>query len=246
LNQAETICTAVEEIEQKYSDTRLRCIPAIARILGNVIPRPRSRLHIKSHLDGPGASRRSTNLGLLAGLKNPDLAILRQENQNPTHVTPLIASLARGFVNEQLVVIGPPPPRGKDDVAVVREKKSLWSLIERAKGGSLDVDWQREDKITQRSNYLRKVYVGGQVYKVSSFHSNSEHNAEIEIFFKPGDFVLVPYGKYGAKNMTLEWPKQIAHLPSSASIANYFWCDLVFEIHRNFRTADHMTSGLRG
>lgn len=225
MNQAETICTAIEEIEQKYSDTRLRCIPAIAHILRNVISRPRSRLHIKSHLDGPGASRRSINTGLLAGLKNPDLAVLRQENQNSTHVTPLIASLARGFVNEELVVIGPPPPKGKDDAPVI----SLWSLIKRVKDGSLDVDWQREDKITQRSNYLRKVYVGGKVYKVSSSHSNSEHNAEIEIFLKPGDFVLVPYGKYGARNMSLEWPKERAHLPSSASVANYFWCDLVFE-----------------
>lgn len=231
MNQAETIYAAVEEIEQKDSDTRLRCIPAIARILGNVIARPRSRLRIKSHLNGPGTHRRSINTGLLAGLKNPDLAVLKQENQNPTHVTPLIASLARGFINEELVVIGPPPPKGKDDVAMMREKKaqlrSLWSLIERAKGGSLDVDWQREDKITQKSNYLRKVYVGGRVYKVSSCHSNNKHNAEM--FLKPGDFVLVPYGKYGARNLTLEWPKQIVHLPLSASIANYFWCDLVFE-----------------
>jgi len=225
LNQAEVICTAVEEIEQKDSNTRLRCIPAIARIIENVIARPRSRLHIKSHLNGPGAHRRSINTGSLAGLKNPDLAVLKQENQNPTHVTPLIASLARGFVNEELIVIGPPPPKGKDDVAMMKEKKarlrSLWSLIERAKSGNLDIDWQREDRLTQRSNYLRKVSVGGQVYKVSSCHSSSRHSAET--ISKPGDFVLVPYGKYGARNLTLEWPKQIAHLPLSARIANYFW-----------------------
>lgn len=98
-------------------------------------------------------------------------------------MTPLIASLARGFVNEELIVIGPPPTKGKGHLQdAMREKKaqlrSLWALIERAKGGILDVGWHREDKVTQRSNYLRRVYVGGEVYKVSPYHPNGKYSTE--------------------------------------------------------------------
>jgi DNA (cytosine-5)-methyltransferase 1 len=38
-----------------------------------------------------------------------DLAVLRPENQNATHVTPRIAKLATGWFKEQLVVVGPTP-----------------------------------------------------------------------------------------------------------------------------------------
>lgn len=41
---------------------------------------------------------------------NPDLAVLKSENQMPTHITPTIASLAQGLVTEQLIVLGPPAP----------------------------------------------------------------------------------------------------------------------------------------
>jgi DNA (cytosine-5)-methyltransferase 1 len=79
--------------------------------------------------------------------------------------------LARGFVSEELVVVGPPPAKGakrlQDDV---REKKAqvggLWKLIQRARGGVLDVDWRKEDRVSVRSNCLRKVMVGGEVYQV--------------------------------------------------------------------------------
>jgi DNA (cytosine-5)-methyltransferase 1 len=113
---------------------------------------------------------------VLIGLRNPDLTVLKQENQNQTHVTPLKASLARGFVNEERIVIGPPPPKEKggpkDDASLIREGKarlgSLWKLIERVRRGVLDVEWKKEDRVTPRSNYLRKVYVGGEVYQVSA------------------------------------------------------------------------------
>jgi DNA (cytosine-5)-methyltransferase 1 len=53
---------------------------------------------------------------------NLDLAVLRAESQNPTHVTPLIATLASGFFNEQLVVIGPPPRRPNRALMEQRQK----------------------------------------------------------------------------------------------------------------------------
>jgi hypothetical protein len=43
---------------------------------------------------------------LPATIGNPDIAVLRPENQHPTHVTPRIAALAAGLFREQLVVLG--------------------------------------------------------------------------------------------------------------------------------------------
>ena len=43
---------------------------------------------------------------LPATVGNPDIAVLRPENQHPTHVTPRIAALAAGLFREQLVVLG--------------------------------------------------------------------------------------------------------------------------------------------
>ena len=40
---------------------------------------------------------------------NIDLAVLRPENQRPTHVTPRIAALASGLFPEQLVILGRRP-----------------------------------------------------------------------------------------------------------------------------------------
>lgn len=43
---------------------------------------------------------------LPSGVGSLDLAVLRPENQHPTHVTPRIAALATGLFREQLVVLG--------------------------------------------------------------------------------------------------------------------------------------------
>ncbi|KAF9444348.1 S-adenosyl-L-methionine-dependent methyltransferase [Macrolepiota fuliginosa MF-IS2] len=208
---ADILRDAIEEVEKESPDIRLRGVPAISHILKHAPPRtilrPSSSRHSSSlhnHLHGP--SRFRTHRGLIVGLGNPDNAVLKPENQNATHVTPLIASLVRGYVNEELIVVGPPPKKVDEMVLEQRRRKglmSLWKLIEKAKGGMLDVDWRKEDRVNPRSNYLRKVWVGGEHYG-------------------PGDFVLVPQGNYGTREPP-EWPKDIKHLPSTAGIANYFW-----------------------
>ncbi|KXN85700.1 DNA (cytosine-5)-methyltransferase 1A [Leucoagaricus sp. SymC.cos] len=211
---ADIIHDAIEEAEQEDPTIRIRHVPAISHILRSV-PQPRTRAR-RPHLHGP-ASRLRIHAGLLVDLRNPDLAVLKPENQNPTHVTPLIASLARGFVNEELVVIGPPPAKGPDDTMLNKERMAqlsmLWRLIERAKRGMLDVDWKKEDRITPRSNYLRKISVGGESYKCPLLTLNK----------KPGDFVLVPHGKYGDRDLTPVWPREHRHLPLTATISSYFW-----------------------
>lgn len=175
--QAELIRDAVDEVEKEQPDIRIRRVPAISHILQHAPPRtlthPRSSSRrpssLLNHLHGP---RLRTYHGLIVGLRNPDLEVLKPENQNPTHVTPLIASLARGFVDEELVVIGPPPKKVDEVFREQQRRKSLgvlWKLIERAKRGVSIVDWRKEDRVNARSNYLRKVWVGGEVYQVNFF-----------------------------------------------------------------------------
>ena len=94
----------------------LRSAPLLRRILSSPADgRSRSmtvshrlRPHHHSHIHPRRAPFR-----LPATIGNPDLAVLRPENQHQTHVTPLIASLAAGLFREQLVVLGRhlPAPR---------------------------------------------------------------------------------------------------------------------------------------
>jgi hypothetical protein len=68
---------------------------------------------------------------LTAGVGNIDLAVLRPENQHPTHVTPRIAALATGLFREQLVVLGRrlPPPRSRMGTRVNISKRERSSLV---------------------------------------------------------------------------------------------------------------------
>lgn len=179
-SKAEIIRDAVDEVEREEKQIRIRHVPAISHILQNAPQTPRSRKPSRpssslcNHLRGP--PRLKTHYGLIAGRRNPDLAVLQVENQNPTHVTPLIASLAQGHVQEKLVVIGPPPKK-VDEVEVERQKRrdleTLWGLIQRVKSGLLDVDWKKEDRVNARSNFLRKIWVSNVIYQVGTFFSFS-------------------------------------------------------------------------
>lgn len=174
--QAEVIRDAVDEVEKEDKEYRIRRVPAISHIFQNAPEASRLRSSSRSsssslcnHLRGP---RLKTQFGLIVGLRNPDLAVLQVENQNPTHVTPLIASLAKGYVREELVVIGPPPKK-VDEVEVERQKRKhlevLWKLIQRVKFGLLDVDWKKEDRVNAKSNFLRKIWVSDVIYQVGFF-----------------------------------------------------------------------------
>lgn len=87
---------------------------------------------------GPGVPSRSTPFRLLPStIGNLDLAVLRPENQRPTHVTPRIAALAAGLFREQLVVLGRRP-----------------SAVTRRSGGS--ATWGAKPK-EERSALLRAI-----------------------------------------------------------------------------------------
>ena len=80
---------------------------------------------------GPRVSLRNAPFRLLPStMGNLDLAVLRPENQRPTHVTPRIAVLAAGLFREQLVVLGRRP-----------------SAVTRRSGRG--VGWEREGRAEQ-------------------------------------------------------------------------------------------------
>lgn len=100
---------------------------------------------------------------------NLDLAVLKVENQNPTHVTPRIAALAHGFVREALVVVGPPAPVRKKEIVELEKKKAydyLCRLIAKAKKEIKDVDYKKEDRVSVHSEFYKAVEVEKEVYRV--------------------------------------------------------------------------------
>jgi hypothetical protein len=85
--------------------------------------------------------------------------VLRAENQNTTHVTPLIASIAKGYFVEELQVIGRAPAPEVDDERVQRQVRRLlrrrW-LEDR----DVEVEWNpRDNLVRKRSNYMTSVKV---------------------------------------------------------------------------------------
>ncbi|KAI0043541.1 hypothetical protein FA95DRAFT_1575056 [Auriscalpium vulgare] len=83
------------------------------------LPTTRSVRHI--HMPIRDLSSGASNIDI-------DLAVLRPEHQNPTHVTPLIEKLARGLFRERLVVVGDRPAR-PDKAFEARRKSADAALL---------------------------------------------------------------------------------------------------------------------
>ena len=139
-------------------------VPFVKYLLG-AAPAPDGRRQ-KSTRTGPRNKNLPKNKVLIA---NTDLAVLKAENQNPTHVTPRIADLARGLVREELIVVGPQPPARNKDLLQLEKKKAydyLCRLISKAKKGIKDVDYKKEDRVSVRSEFYKAVEVEKEIYRV--------------------------------------------------------------------------------
>jgi DNA (cytosine-5)-methyltransferase 1 len=100
---------------------------------------------------------------------NPDLAVLKAENQNPTHVTPTIATLAQGLVRETLVVVGPRPVLPNKTQLEIQKKQAhtrLCNFVLKAKRPDKKVNFKIVDRIARGSRYLSMVEVDGDIYRV--------------------------------------------------------------------------------
>lgn len=101
---------------------------------------------------------------------NPDLAVMKSENQNRTHVTPFIASLAEGLVNETLQAVGsqlPPPDKKELHRQMVKRYRRVKELLDKARKVKKDVRWEKVDRV--KVGYVKRVYVEGETYNVRSY-----------------------------------------------------------------------------
>ena len=111
-----------------------------------------------------------------ATVGNIDLAVLKAENQNATHVTPRIAKLAQGLFREDIEVLGPPPPP-INKLQLENEKRRqfiiLKALYGQAKKIKKKVDYKKDDRISVSDDLYKAVEVDGVIYNVSNFCSDS-------------------------------------------------------------------------
>lgn len=138
--------------------------PLVKYIL-RTTPIPDSRQR-KSTNNGPRDKHFPKNKALLGNL---DLAVLKTENQNPTHVTPRIATLAQGLVREELVVVGPPPPARNKDLVQIEERKAydhLCRLVTKAKKTVKNIDYRKDDRVSVHSEFYKAVEVEKEIYRV--------------------------------------------------------------------------------
>ncbi|KAH9486450.1 DNA (cytosine-5)-methyltransferase 1 [Psilocybe cubensis] len=100
---------------------------------------------------------------------NPDISVLKSENQNTTCVTPRIAKLAKGLFREEMMVLGPPPPPvNKAEVEALKNKAAhnLRQLISRAKAGNKKITYRKDDRIKVGGDYYSSITIEGVEYKM--------------------------------------------------------------------------------
>ena len=98
---------------------------------------------------------------------NLDLAVLRPENQNPTHVTPLIDTLALGLFREHFQVVGAAPKRMSAHELRHRQMKirnRIGELLMRRLEDRPVIDFPREERLD--GQYWKAVKIGDELYRV--------------------------------------------------------------------------------
>jgi DNA (cytosine-5)-methyltransferase 1 len=156
---------------------KVKAVPFVRHITRHVVSDQTNRPPSRRHARGPRGKHLPKSR---ANIGNIDLAVLKAENQNTTHVTPRIAKLAQGLFREEIEVIGPPPPP-INKVQMESERKrqylTLKALYGQAKKARKRVDYKKEDRISLGDDMYKSVQVDGVVYNVSDLISvNLEAN----------------------------------------------------------------------
>ncbi|KAJ7508728.1 hypothetical protein B0H11DRAFT_1966459 [Mycena galericulata] len=139
----------------------------------------------------------------LAFLGNPDLALLKPENQCATHVTPRIAELADGFFEEQIQVIGAKPLAPKPADIEIQKLKAFRFL---------------KDSIARLLSPERKVF---PTERLSWRHGRYSQEAKIgDETYRSGDFVLIKKGHDREHEIPVP---PLIDIPDDAVLADYFW-----------------------
>ncbi|KAJ7150376.1 S-adenosyl-L-methionine-dependent methyltransferase [Mycena filopes] len=143
-------------------------------------------------------------------LGNPDLALLRPENQSPTHVTPLIGALAEGYFHEDLEVVG--PPSAKPNIVKIKTQKDqalrfLKECIARVRAQEKKTLFSTKRTQYEYGRLVEAATVGGEV-----------GGKVYEPVYKTGDFVCIRKGHYRGVPAPL-----LVDIPNDAKLADYFW-----------------------
>lgn len=156
---------ALDTLDDSTART-LRSAPLLRRVLASPAD-SRSRSMTASHRLRPHHHSRihprRAPFRLPATVGNPDLAVLRPENQHQTHVTPLIAALAAGLFREQLVVLGRhlPAPRFRRGSANVStgERNALVRALAMAlcAEGTQKIEAPVDWRIHPRRPFMRRI-----------------------------------------------------------------------------------------
>ncbi|KAI0368858.1 S-adenosyl-L-methionine-dependent methyltransferase [Pilatotrama ljubarskyi] len=177
----------------------------------------RSASHVQSvtipqhprHIPGP----HSVNNAALSG--NLDLAVLRPHAQNPTHVSPLIDSLAMGLFHEHLKVVGPPPKHPSQAVLKQQNDAMLTEvlrMLNRAKEPEENISVQFPYNCRLDGQYWGAVIIDGNKYEV-------------------GDCIILEAQKYGGRSKP-EFPDDPQNLPTNTHIADFCWFAKIVHINQ--------------
>ncbi|KAF8262785.1 S-adenosyl-L-methionine-dependent methyltransferase [Lactarius quietus] len=172
---------------------------------------------------GPRVSLRSAPFRLLPStMGNLDLAVLRPENQRPTHVTPRIAELAAGLFREQLIVLG------RRSSAVTQRRAGGWSgnakderscllraiAMALCPEGTQSIEAPTSWRLHPRQPFMRRVGL-------------------VDIRGLVGDVVIVPIGEDNAKrgHEPATLPPKPEATPRDSRLADYFWFGRIVHIN---------------
>ncbi|KAJ6513941.1 S-adenosyl-L-methionine-dependent methyltransferase [Mycena vitilis] len=154
-------------------------------------------------LDGQGNLWKKPRKKVRSSNGNTDQAMLREENHTSTHVTPLIADLAKGYFEETLRVVGAQPKPRYTRVEVETHKHSALSFLKeciaRTRSQNRKPIAASKQQHQQCGRYATKATIGDEVYEV-------------------GDIVCIRKGHYRGVP-----PPSMSKIPDDAQLAEYFW-----------------------
>ncbi|KAK1234239.1 hypothetical protein PQX77_002546 [Marasmius sp. AFHP31] len=204
---------AVQELPNAQN---VRSVPFIRELLAKTTP-PRARVR----------NRRANPLPekFMATFRNPDTALLRPENQQPTQVTPRIGELAKGLVPENIHILGAKPKdSGPTRKQVQDTRNRLKDLVSRARRiihgpSNPTIDHRKEDRLTRNSDFTKKVTIDRKEYQI-------------------GDVVLMATGFDQEENKE---PVDLPHPEDQAlrdkHISEFFWFAKIVNINYNTKQA---------
>ncbi|KAF7307248.1 Mitogen-activated protein kinase [Mycena indigotica] len=195
--------TAIPYILEALEDVafaHLKQTPLLRQLLGG---------HMNDRVFRPRGSRPQTR----SMVGNPDIALLRPENQLQTHVTPLILKLARPYFTEQLHVIGARAPPEDTKAQAAAARNVLKEFMEIARNPPPSISYP----VTQERSHSR----------FGTSHMFSEARIG-NIHYRVGEFVLVRRGPWR------EMPAATLELdPVNDTLPRKFWFGRI--VHFNSR-----------